>query len=185
MKQHASHLMIALILMVPFSASAKLIGGIEVGYPDSLIGVFDYKQADLSDQLFNLTGYTKDEFGEEISGSGGETGNWSQKGDFVAFDLSADSEYFWIKTGKGLSGVSLGETDKTPGDLFIFENKQRFNKAVIDLSLFSRDRGQITLDVISHVRQSGSQVAVAEPGILVLFGAGLMGLGFARKKNRK
>ena len=115
--------------------------------------------------------------------SGGESGAWDtviEDGSLFAFDFGAlTPAYFLIKTGNGV-GV---EGQSGTFTHFLFQNVTGLNYGVIDLDLFTRNRGQIEIGMVSHVSTSGTATSVPEPGTLGLLGLALAGLGLARRRK--
>ena len=116
--------------------------------------------------------------------SGGGSGEWDtviEDSSLFAFDFgSITPAYFLIKTGNGV-GVE-GETGTFTH--FLFQNVNALNYGVIDLDLFTRNRGQVEIGMVSHVSTSGTTSSVPEPASLGLFGIALAGLGFARRRKK-
>ena len=93
---------------------------------------------------------------------------------FWAFSLQTDPAYFFIKTG-----AKPGDPDH-----FLFTNNDSLDWAVIALSDLNIE-SVTNVGKISHVGEVGG-TSVPEPGMLMLFGTGLLGLGiFGRKKFGK
>jgi hypothetical protein len=96
-----------------------------------------------------------------------------------AFDLETDPAYYLIKIG---AGSSLTDHDTH----FLFQNNASSNYAVINLAdlHFGTDnyRNIQSVSRISHLDEFGGTNRVPEPGMLVLFGSGLVGLGMLRKR---
>jgi hypothetical protein len=115
--------------------------------------------------------------------SGGEDGLWQQVGDSTstlwALDFGFEPAWFLVKTG---SGVGVGG-DAGPYNTFLYLNNgiggtlaDQFG--VIDLGLFTRSRGNIEIQMVSHV-------GVPEPGTLVLLGSSLLGFGLNGIRRRR
>jgi hypothetical protein len=119
---------------------------------------------------FTLADYSK------ITGSGGSSWDTTNQSGVFAFALADDPAYFLIKTGNGLG---------TNSD-FLFANNVSLDWAVIYLGdLGFSDIQNVT--GISHISEvGGGTTQVPEPGMLLMFGSCLVGLGFfGRKKFRK
>jgi hypothetical protein len=133
--------------------------------------IADYLDVDAS----ALT-YTK------FSNSGGEDGAWEPvdgESSMYAFDFGSYAPLlFLIKTGNnvGLDGV-IGTFDT-----FLYSNTVGSSWGVIDLDLFTRSKGKVEIEMVSHVATEGT-VRVPEPGTLGLLGLGLLAIGFARRKR--
>jgi len=98
--------------------------------------------------------------------------NWTQVDDnpnLYAQALLTDPAYYLIKLG---SGSFTGDTH------VLYENFDDLSYAVIDLDLLGQGA---TIDItrISHI----SEFSVPEPGTLALFGMGLLGLSFMRRRK--
>lgn len=115
-----------------------------------------------------------------VAGSGGKDGAWQRvRGDPSQFALNLGASgpgLFLIKTGAnvGVSGVS--GTFNT----FLFDNTVNQNWAVIDLDSFTRRKGRVEIQMISHIGVR----SVPEPGTIGLFGLGLLGIWLARRRHR-
>lgn len=73
-----------------------------------------------------------------------------------------------------LSDLSFPVTGLAPSDT----NRILFSEAVYEASIFTGFKGSITLSSFTP-----KPVSVPEPGTLALFGLGIMGLGFARRRR--
>lgn len=164
------------------------VGSINVGILDSLVPdgsttlansgdateLAWINQTLLADNLittaFTLADYSK------ITGSGGSNWDTTDQSGVFAFALADDPAYFLIKTGNGLGTYSD----------FLFANNVSLDWAVIQLAdLGFNDIQNVT--GISHISEvGGGTTQVPEPGMLLMFGSGLVCLGFfGRKKFRK
>jgi hypothetical protein len=108
----------------------------------------------------------------DFSTSGSEWKATIESSNVFAFDLLGNPEYFLIKTG----GKKDVDTD------FLFRNNDSFDWAVVSL-------GDVNVTAIqgvsrlSHLSEFG-ETSVPEPSMLMLFGSGLLGLGFFARKNK-
>jgi len=98
--------------------------------------------------------------------------SWTQVDDnpnLYAQSLLTDPAYYLIKLG---GGSFTGDTH------VLYENFDDLSYAVIDLGLLGQGA---TIDItrISHI----SEFSVPEPGTLALFGLGLLGLSFVRRRK--
>jgi hypothetical protein len=96
----------------------------------------------------------------------------------LALQLQDDPSFFLVKTG------GKGDT------VYLFQNNIATDWAVLALGDFdplALTGGNPTLIKLSHIDETGGgDHKVSEPGMLMLFGTGLLGLGlFGRKKFRK
>jgi len=95
----------------------------------------------------------------------------------VAFDFGgATPDYFLVKVGGGAgAGADF--------DTYLFLNDGHFNELWGYFNL--GDLGDVSLEnigIISHTGITGGNGTVSEPGILGLFGVGLVLLGFMRRR---
>jgi hypothetical protein len=115
----------------------------------------------------------------KLADSGGKGGDWqSVLGDptLFGFELGdTGSSLFLIKTGANVGLPGVTGTFNT----FLFENNVNTNWAVIDLDFFTRSKGKVEIQMVSHVGVR----AVPEPATLGLLGLGLLGLGITRRKR--
>jgi hypothetical protein len=180
----AASLMTLLVAPSAFALPIVAVGGADTLVAYDNISPSKDSQAAFIAEHFGLdvqdVGYTKLE--GVIGDSSGEGGNWSQASDdpdvwylnlsqFLAYDPLA----FLIKTGNHVQ--YKGSTYNT----FLFENFNGY--AVVDLGLFTRYKGNVEIEMISHV--STGAVPVPEPGTLSLLGVGLVAAGFLRRRRQK
>ena len=116
-----------------------------------------------------------------VDNSGGEDGAWQAVDGYsslYAFDVSANSPaLLLIKTGNHVTLPGVAGTYNT----FLFSNIVGMDWAVLNLDVFGRNRGNVEIEMISHV----GVTSVPEPATLGLFGLSLAGLALARRKRRQ
>lgn len=119
----------------------------------------------------------------QFPNSDGEGDAWQsvdEDSSLYAFDFGALAPaLFLIKTG---NHVTLPGQEGTY-DTFLFSNTVGVNWAVIDLDVFTRNRGEVEIEMVSHVGSTGT-TSVPEPATLGLLGLGLAGIGLARRQRK-
>jgi hypothetical protein len=182
MKKYTLAVLILCSFMV-FTGSAWSLtvnaGATDVGGLDTLIAATTLANSGDATELAFVNSVLGTDFGfigakTDTSGGAG----WlqtNQVGTFAFEFITDEPSFFLIKTGK----------TNGPDRDFLFQNNANLDWAVIALS--DLEITSVTnVGKISHIDEFGGGNKVPEPGMLMLFGTGLLGLGiFGRKKFGK
>lgn len=181
-------LLAGLTFLAVSSANALTIdsGATDVGLVDLLLGETttvkqangksnDAKEAAWASSVlgFDVTFSDKpsDNLGPDMQAVDGHSNLWAYD-----FGGAADIEYYLVKTGNG-------SDDKNR--VFLFENQDSLNWAVVDLAAMGF--GKLDVMVLSHLSafdSGAATVSVPEPATPLLLGIGLLALGACRRRSK-
>ena len=173
------YVLVSLVLcsFLAFAGSAWSLTTTDVGATDTLLSSIALANSGNAEQAWLESLFP----GETIVITNTTAVNWTQVDGLTntfAFNLSDDPANFFVKIGTGNTGSNI--------DHFLFQNNANTGWAVIALSdLNVNNINHFDVGRISHIGEIGTS-KVPEPGMLILFGSGLLGLGiFGRKKFGK
>lgn len=161
-------------------AYSIMIGGVEVGSIDTIVGVTD----DLNDGNGCPNGSNPDAeecWAEDVLGGTDLTYSGKEQTVDVMYDGAIAA--FALVSGPGHYIVKNAQT------WVLLENLADLAWGVLDtsdplLDDFKLNLGKDDQTTISHVTEFDGTHGVPEPNILALIGIGLLGIGFARRKRR-
>lgn len=177
------------ILNNPFDGIEQLSAGIAYGYyqnsGDLLFTAYGNNEgahfADMQAALNGISGYQNvvlslaDVSVTMFTNSGEETGAASNSGTWAVNPLSSTIEFYAVKAADAYALYVVDPADNTGSwstydvwQMLRFDEKNPFNGQSLE---------------ISHLTGYNPGTAVPEPGMLLLFGTGLLGLGFFGRKK--
>ena len=162
-----------------FSVNASAATLAQVGEYDDLIAQTSGINSGPEEEAFVLANTPAGTTYAQLNNSGFEA--WEVVTDGLTGDVAflfpdgATPDFFLVKIGGG-GGAGGDDTH------YLFQNDPSLLWAFINLSVFGEGVDLENLEIISHVGITGGTTTVSEPGILALFGVGVLLLGFMRRR---
>jgi len=155
------------LLFTNTSATAIMIGDVDVGDPDELKARDTLSNSGEATEL----NWVRDNLGYDISLSSktncdGDACSFISDGTNYAFNLLSEPSHFLIKVGNG--------GNKVTDSHFLYENKDSLSWAVFQLSDFAAEGSTIDIFRVSHIGEYGG--SIPEPAVTALIGIGLLGI---------